>query len=104
MHAKLPQSFLTLCNTIEVAHQASLLWDSPGKNTGLPHPSPGDLPDPGIEPVFSTSPAWAGIFFTADLPGKPLKQECSGGEDAVLPLFQWEVVSLRVPALLQYLC
>ena len=26
-------------------------WDSPGKNTegGLPHPSPGALPDPGIE-------------------------------------------------------
>ena len=25
-------------------------WDSPGKNIGLPFPSPGDLPDPGIEP------------------------------------------------------
>ena len=24
-------------------------WDSPGKNTGLPFPSPGDIPDPGIK-------------------------------------------------------
>ena len=27
-------------------------WDSPGKNSGvgLPFPSPGELPDPGIKP------------------------------------------------------
>ena len=31
-------------------------------------PSPGDLPDPGIEPESS---ALAGAFFTADPPGKP---------------------------------
>ena len=30
----------------------------------LPCPSPGDLPDPGIEPVSLTSPALAGGFFT----------------------------------------
>ena len=36
--------------------------------SGLPFPSPGDLPDPGIEPV---SPALAGGFFTAEIPGKP---------------------------------
>ena len=29
--------------------------------SGLPFPSPGDLPEPGIEPV---SPALAGGFFT----------------------------------------
>ena len=27
-------------------------WDSPGKNTGVPFPSPGDLPNAGIEPMF----------------------------------------------------
>ena len=27
-------------------------------------PSPGDLPDPGMEPESLTSPAWAGRFFT----------------------------------------
>ena len=32
------------------------LWDSPGQNTecGYPIPSPGDLPDPGIEPKSPT--------------------------------------------------
>ena len=29
----------------------------------LPFPSPGDLPDPGIKPMFLTSPALAGRFF-----------------------------------------
>ena len=35
--------------------------------SGLLFPSPGDIPDPGIEP---TSPALAGGFFTPDPPGK----------------------------------
>ena len=34
----------------------------------MPFPSPGDLPNPGIEP---TSPALAGRFFTTEPPGKP---------------------------------
>ena len=36
--------------------------------SGLPFPSPGDLPDPGIEPVSS---ALAGMFFTSEAIGKP---------------------------------
>ena len=36
--------------------------------SGLPFPSPGDLPDSGIEPA---SPALAGRFFTAEPSGKP---------------------------------
>ena len=36
--------------------------------SGLPFPSPGDVPDWGIEPE---SPAWAGGFFTTEPPGKP---------------------------------
>ena len=35
--------------------------------SGLPFPSPGALPDPGIEPVY---PAFAGGFFTTE--GSPL--------------------------------
>ena len=35
--------------------------------SGLPFPLPGDLPDPGIEPL---SPVLAGRFFTPELPGK----------------------------------
>ena len=30
----------------------------------LPFPTPGDLPDPGIEPMSPESPALAGGFFT----------------------------------------
>ena len=33
--------------------------------SGLPFPSPGDLPYPGIKPAFLLSPALAGGFFTA---------------------------------------
>ena len=36
--------------------------------SGLPFPSPGDLPDPGIKP---TSSELASGFFTTDPPGKP---------------------------------
>jgi len=35
--------------------------------SGLPCPSPGDLPDPGIK---NESPALAGGFFTTEPPGK----------------------------------
>ena len=35
---------------------------------GLPLPSPGDLPDPGIE---TGSPDLAGRFFTSEPPGMP---------------------------------
>ena len=37
--------------------------------SGLPFPSPGDLPNPRTEP---SSPTLAGRFFTTEPPGKPL--------------------------------
>ena len=37
---------------------------------GLPFPTPGDLPDPGIEPMCLVSPELAGRFFTIAPPGK----------------------------------
>ena len=40
--------------------------------SGLPFPSLGDLPDPGIKPMSHTSPALADGFFTTVQPGKPL--------------------------------
>ena len=53
-----------------VAHQAFLSMGFPRQEywSGLPFPSPGDLPYPGIEP---TSPALAGRFFTTIPLGKP---------------------------------
>ena len=38
-------------------------WDSPGKSTRLPFPSPGDLPNPGIEPG---SPAFQADALTSE--------------------------------------
>ena len=39
--------------------------------SGLPFPSPGDLPDPEMEPESPVAPALAGGFFTSEPPGKP---------------------------------
>ena len=43
--------------------------------SGLPFPAPGDLPNPGTEPVSPVSPALAGQVFTTEPPGKPLYYE-----------------------------
>ena len=53
-----------------VASQAPLSMGFPRQKywSGLPFPSPGDLPNPGIKPV---STALAGRFFTTELPRKP---------------------------------
>ena len=49
-----------------VAHQAPLSMGFSRQEcwSGLPCPPPGDLPDPGIEPVSLMSPALAGGSFT----------------------------------------
>ena len=51
-----------------VAHLAPLSLGFPRQEywNGLPFPSPGDLPDPGIEPMSLKSPALAGRFFTTN--------------------------------------
>ena len=53
-----------------VARQAPLSMRFPRQEywSGLPFPSPGDLPNPGTEP---TSPALAGRFFNTEPLGKP---------------------------------
>ena len=49
-------------------------WNFPGKSIGgLPFPSPGDLPNPGIEPKSLAPPALAGDTFITAPPGKPTK-------------------------------
>ena len=51
-----------------VAHHAvlSMGFSRQDNWSQLPYPSPGDIPDPGMEP---TSPALAGRFFTTEPPG-----------------------------------
>ena len=58
------QLFATLWT---VAHQAplSMGFSRQGYWSGLPHPPPGDLPNPGIEPESVMSPALAGGFLNA---------------------------------------
>ena len=56
-----------------VAHQALLSMEFSGQEywSGLPFPSPGDLPDLGIECASLRSPALTGRFFTSVPPEKP---------------------------------
>ena len=64
--------FVKSCLTLLiVAHQSSLSMGFPRQEyrRGLPFPSPGDLPDSGIE---LTSPPLAGGFFITEPLGKPL--------------------------------
>ena len=68
MHPKSLQSCPTLCSpmgcNLPVSSVHGILQ---ARNwSGLPFPSPGDLPNPGIKPVSLTSPALAlvGRFFT----------------------------------------
>ena len=54
-----------------VVHQAPLCMEFPRQEywSGLPLPTPGDLPNPGIKPA---SLALAGKFFTTVSPRKPI--------------------------------
>ena len=57
-------------NPRTVAYQAPLSMGFSREEywSGLPFPSPGDLPNPGIEPGF---PALAADALTSEPPGKP---------------------------------
>ena len=65
------KSCLTHCDPWTAACQAPLSMGFPRQEywSGLPFPSPGDLPYPGIEPL---SPALAGEIFTTEPPGQPI--------------------------------
>ena len=66
------QSRPTLCDPVDrhIAHQAPLSMGFHRKEywSGLPFPSPRDLPNPGIKPV---SPALQADSLPTKLPGKP---------------------------------
>ena len=68
-------SRVRLCDPMTVAYQAppSMGFSRQEYWNGLPFPSPGDLPDPRMEP---TSPALAGGCFTTELPGKQARHIC----------------------------
>ena len=41
--------------------------------SGLPFPTPGDIPNPGVEPMSLVSLALAGGFFITESPGRPME-------------------------------
>ena len=67
---KVAESCLTLCSLWTVAHQAPVFLYFPRQEywSGLPFPSPGDLPNPGIKP---RSPAVQAGSLPAEPQGKP---------------------------------
>ena len=56
-----------------IAHEAALSMEISRQEywSGLPFPSPEDLPSPGIKPMSLVSLAVAGWFFTTVSPGRP---------------------------------
>ena len=88
---KVAQSCLTLCNPMDCSSPGSsvhgilqariLEWVDMPSSTRSSQPSPPpDLPNPGIEPAFLTSPALAGGFFTTSATWEALSLgSCSNG-------------------------
>ena len=74
------QSRPTLCDPWAVAHQApqSVGFSRQEYWSGLPFPSPGDLPVPGIE---ARSPALQADSSPSEIPGKP-KRRTRGSQRA----------------------
>ena len=70
MQAERLQLCPTLCNPMDYSPPGSSVCGFPRQEywSGLPFPSPGELPDPGMEPVSS---ALAGGFFITEPLGKP---------------------------------
>ena len=65
-------SRVRLFATASVAYQAPLSMEFSRQEywSGLPFPSPGDLPDPGVEP---RSPTLQADALPSEPPGKPLE-------------------------------
>ena len=63
--AKLLQLCPTLCDPMDHSPPLSVGFSRQEYWSGLPFPSPADLPDPGIKPTSLMSPALAGRFFTS---------------------------------------
>ena len=64
----MPDSFVTP-QTVALQAPLSMGFSRQDYGSGMPFPSPGHIPDPGIEPV---SPALTGGFFTTEPLGKLL--------------------------------
>ena len=74
VHAQLLSHVRVLETPWTLVCQAPLSMEFPRQEywSGLPFPTPGDLPDPGIESTSLASSTLADRFFTTAPPGKPL--------------------------------
>ena len=83
-----------------VARQAALSMEFSRQEywSRFPVPTPGDLPDSGIEPTSLESPALAGRVFTTELPTPvPPSSLCERHRSGGLPLSRLSQKSLTVP-------
>ena len=85
----------TLCNPMDYNLPGSSVPEFSKQEywSGLPFPSPGDLPDPGIEPG---SPAFQADALTSELPGKP-KIICGHGYTTFQRFTGFYRISLSFP-------
>ena len=69
-----------------IAHQAPLSMGFSRQEywSGLPFPTPGDFPDPGIKPKSPVSPALAGRFFTTAPPAMSPKSPAYNIKDLMI--------------------
>ena len=92
-------SVVSPCDPMDCSPQAPLSVGFPRQEywSGLPFPSPGDLPDPGIEPG---SPVMQADSLPSELPGKQVPY-CwvSTFLWSLAPLLLWGLMSLRSSAL-----
>ena len=74
------QSCLTPCKPTDCSPPGSSVHGISRQEyrSGLPVPSPGDRPDPGMEPEPLVSPVLAGGFFTTMPPGKCYQNHIQG--------------------------
>ena len=75
---------LTLCDPVDWAHQTplSMEFSKQKYGSGLPFPTSGDLPDPGIEPVSLRALCWQ-AFFSIVPPGKTMELPGPGIKSAL---------------------
>ena len=90
MHAKLLQSCPTLWDPIKCSLPGSSVQGVSRWEYWLPHPPPGDLSDPGIEPTSLKSSALAGKLFATSATWEALKMDsvqfsCSVVSDSLRP-------------------
>ena len=82
------QSSPTLCGLMDCSPQAPLFMEFPMQEfwSGVPFPTPGDLPDPGMEIASLVSPHWQGDSSLLAPLGKDWRQEKGLTEDEMVRL------------------